>query len=94
MSNSSLPLARRHAQSPAHSGDGPTRDGLALSGALAIALLAMAGAACVVNGYFVVVIAGVDVVVFVVLAELMHIRELTTVLDTVLRRRRGRHVAA
>ncbi|AIU28421.1 ABC transporter [Pandoraea pnomenusa] len=59
MSNSSLPLARRHAQSPAHSGDGPTRDGLALSGALAIALLAMAGAACVVNGYFVVVIAGV-----------------------------------
>jgi len=41
-----------------------------------------------------VVIVGVDVVVFVVVAELMRIRELTNVLDTVLRRRRGRHLAS
>ncbi|WP_233328092.1 branched-chain amino acid ABC transporter ATP-binding protein/permease [Pandoraea sputorum] len=36
-----------------------SRDDLALGGAIAVALLSMAGAACVVNGYFVVVIAGV-----------------------------------
>jgi len=30
----------------------------------------------------------------VVVAELMRIRELTNVLDTVLRRRRGRHLAS
>jgi putative peptidoglycan lipid II flippase len=41
-----------------------------------------------------VVVVGVDIVVFVVLAELMRIRELTNVLDTVLRRRRGRHIAS
>jgi putative peptidoglycan lipid II flippase len=40
-----------------------------------------------------VVIVGVDAVVLVVLAELMRIRELTQVLDTVLRRSRGRHIA-
>jgi putative peptidoglycan lipid II flippase len=36
----------------------------------------------------------VDLCLFVVLAQLMHIREVTTLLDTVLRRRRGRHLAS
>jgi putative peptidoglycan lipid II flippase len=36
----------------------------------------------------------VDLCLFMVLAQVMHIREVTTVLDTVLRRRRGRHLAS
>jgi putative peptidoglycan lipid II flippase len=41
----------------------------------------------------VVVLGAVDVLLFVMLAGAMRIREVGTVLDTVLRRRRGRHVA-
>jgi putative peptidoglycan lipid II flippase len=40
-----------------------------------------------------VAMALVDLCLFVVLAQVMHIREVTTVLDTVLRRRRGRHAS-
>jgi putative peptidoglycan lipid II flippase len=42
----------------------------------------------------VVVLGAVDVFLFVALAELMHVREVSTVVDTVLRRRRGRHIAS
>jgi putative peptidoglycan lipid II flippase len=42
----------------------------------------------------VVLIGGLDLVLFVAFARIMRIREVTTVLDTVLRRRRGRHVAS
>jgi putative peptidoglycan lipid II flippase len=42
----------------------------------------------------VVLIGGLDLVLFVAFARVMRIREVTTVLDTVLRRRRGRHVAS
>jgi hypothetical protein len=41
-----------------------------------------------------VLIGGLDLVLFVAFARVMRIREVTTVLDTVLRRRRGRHVAS
>jgi putative peptidoglycan lipid II flippase len=40
------------------------------------------------------VIGGLDLVLFIAFARIMRIREVTTVLDTVLRRRRGRHVAS
>ncbi len=63
MSDSPLRLASRSASPGASSASSArnrrTRDGVALTTILAAALLAMAGAACVVNGYFVVVIAGV-----------------------------------
>ncbi|MCI3208670.1 ABC transporter [Pandoraea capi] len=62
MSDSSLRLASQSSPVPATTGrrsSRDARDGLALTASLAVALLAMAGAACVVNGYFVVVIAGV-----------------------------------
>lgn len=59
MSDSPLRLASPPAVSLPPMKTRPSRDGLALGTALAVALLAMAGAACVVNGYFVVVIAGV-----------------------------------
>ncbi|VVD88251.1 High-affinity branched-chain amino acid transport ATP-binding protein LivF [Pandoraea iniqua] len=59
MSDSPLRLASQPAVSLTPMKTRPPRDGLALGAALAVALLAMAGAACVVNGYFVVVIAGV-----------------------------------
>jgi putative peptidoglycan lipid II flippase len=42
----------------------------------------------------VVVLGAVDVLLFVVLAGAMRIREVATVVDTVLRRQRGRHVAS
>ena len=42
----------------------------------------------------VVVLGAVDVFLFVALSELMHVREVSTVVDTVLRRRRGRHIAS
>jgi len=42
----------------------------------------------------VVLIGAVDLLLFTAFARLMRIREVTTVLDTVLRRRRGRHVAS
>ncbi|QHE90424.1 ATP-binding cassette domain-containing protein [Pandoraea fibrosis] len=60
MSDSPLRLAS-HAMKPGVSGmmTARHRDGIALAAILAVVLLAMAGAACVVNGYFVVVIAGV-----------------------------------
>jgi putative peptidoglycan lipid II flippase len=45
-------------------------------------------------GLRLVTIGAVDVGVFVTVARIMHIREVTAVLDTVLRRRRGRHVAS
>jgi putative peptidoglycan lipid II flippase len=40
------------------------------------------------------VIGGLDLVLFIAFARIMRIREVTTVLDTVLHRRRGRHVAS
>jgi putative peptidoglycan lipid II flippase len=40
------------------------------------------------------VIGGLDLVLFIAFARIMRIREVTTLLDTVLRRRRGRHVAS
>ncbi len=39
-------------------------------------------------------VGGLDLVLFLAFARIMRIREVTTVLDTVLRRRRGRHVAS
>jgi putative peptidoglycan lipid II flippase len=42
----------------------------------------------------VVVLGTVDVFLFVTLSELMHIREVSTVVDTILRRQRGRHIAS
>jgi putative peptidoglycan lipid II flippase len=41
-----------------------------------------------------VVLGAADLGLFVVLSRLMHIREVTSVVDTVLRRRRGRHIAS
>jgi putative peptidoglycan lipid II flippase len=48
----------------------------------------------VVAALRVVVLGGVDVVLFVVFAGLMRIREVGTVVDTILRRQRGRHAAS
>jgi putative peptidoglycan lipid II flippase len=42
----------------------------------------------------VVVLGGVDVLLFVTLAGFMRVREVSTVVDTVLRRQRGRHIAS
>jgi hypothetical protein len=42
----------------------------------------------------VLVLGTVDIVVFLMLAAVMHIREVDTVVDTVLRRQRGRHMAS
>jgi putative peptidoglycan lipid II flippase len=41
----------------------------------------------------VAILGAVDVLLFVFLAGLMHVREVSTVVDTVLRRQRGRHIA-
>jgi putative peptidoglycan lipid II flippase len=42
----------------------------------------------------VVVLGAVDVFVFLALSEVMRIREVSTVVDTILRRRRGKHIAS
>jgi putative peptidoglycan lipid II flippase len=42
----------------------------------------------------VVVLGAVDVLLLVTLAGVMHVREVSTVVDTVLRRQRGRHIAS
>jgi putative peptidoglycan lipid II flippase len=47
----------------------------------------------VVAGLRLVVLAAVDLAVFLVLSELMRLREVTAVVDTVLRRRRGAHAS-
>jgi putative peptidoglycan lipid II flippase len=44
-------------------------------------------------GLRVLVLTTVDVVVFILLARLMRVGEVTEVLDTVLRRRRGAHAS-
>ncbi|VVE71732.1 ABC transporter [Pandoraea anapnoica] len=59
MSDSVLKMASKADSARATATRRRSRDDLALGGAIAVALLSMAGAACVVNGYFVVVIAGV-----------------------------------
>ncbi|VVE82388.1 ABC transporter [Pandoraea sputorum] len=59
MSDSVLKMASNADSARATTKSPRSRDDLALGGVIAVALLSMAGAACVVNGYFVVVIAGV-----------------------------------